>query len=345
MYHIISNPASGKRKEKRNLETVKRVFDERGAKYLVYETTRPGEATEIAAKLTAQANEALEEAALTDREATARGDLPRGEAKEFCGKQIGADGKDGEKNAEFSSDAWEEERARVSYTDIVVVGGDGTVHEVLNGTGNISACRLGLIPSGTGNDFAVAAKIPMDAEAAAKLILDGEAKETNFLTVGGVRCMNIGGLGMDVDVLVRCKKGRVKGRIKYLLSLLQSLFAFKGYPIVIESGERRETHKALIAVACNGTQIGGGIRICPASVIDDGKIDVMAVECMGKIQVIKAFLYLMKGKVLDYPAAEHFLCERVKITPASPCTVQLDGELYNGLDFDAKVESGLKIYR
>ena len=56
MYHIISNPASGKRKEKRNLETVKRVFDERGAKYLVYETTRPGEATEIAAKLTAQAN-------------------------------------------------------------------------------------------------------------------------------------------------------------------------------------------------------------------------------------------------------------------------------------------------
>lgn len=319
MYHIIANPASGKRKEKRNLETVKRVFDERGAKYLVYETTRPGEATEIAAKLTAKANEALEEAALADGGTVAE--------------------------TEGTSAVCKEDKARVSYTDIVVVGGDGTVHEVLNGIGNISACRLGLIPSGTGNDFAVAAKIPMDAEAAAKLILDGEAKETNFLTVGGVRCMNIGGLGMDVDVLVRCKKGRVKGRIKYLLSLLQSLFAFKGYSIVIESGERKETHKALIAVACNGTQIGGGIRICPASVIDDGKIDVMAVECMGKIQIVKAFLYLMKGKVLDYPAAEHFLCERVKITPASPCTVQLDGELYNGLDFDAKVESGLKIYR
>ena len=141
---------------------------------------------------------------MTDREATARGDLPRGEAKEFCGKQIGADGKDGEKNAEFSSEAWEEERARVSYTDIVVVGGDGTVHEVLNGIGNISACRLGLIPSGTGNDFAVAAKIPMDAEAAAKLILDGEAKETNFLTVGGVRCMK--NLDRTVRSLTRVEK-------------------------------------------------------------------------------------------------------------------------------------------
>ena len=97
--------------------------------------------------------------------------------------------------------------------------------------------------------------------------------------------------------------------------------------------------------ACNGTQIGGGIRICPASVVDDGKIDVMTVECMGKLQILKAFLYLMKGKVLEYAGAEHFLCERVKITPAAPCTVQLDGELYDGLDFDAKIERGLKVYR
>jgi lipid kinase, YegS/Rv2252/BmrU family len=230
--------------------------------------------------------------------------------------------------------------------EIIVVGGDGTLHEVLNGLSDPSSCRLGLIPSGTGNDFSAAAGLPSNAAQAAEIILSGETKETDFLCVGGVRCMNVGGLGMDVDVLVRCKKGRfVKGKIKYLLSLLQSLFTFKGYEIEIESGERRETHKALIAVACNGTQIGGGIRICPASVIDDGKIDVMAVECMGKAQIVKAFLYLMKGKVLDYPAAEHFLCERVKIVPSQPCTVQLDGELYDGLEFDARIECGLKMYR
>ena len=230
--------------------------------------------------------------------------------------------------------------------EIIVVGGDGTLHEVLNGISDPSSCRLGLIPSGTGNDFAAAAGLPSNAARAAEIILSGETKATDFLCVGGVRCMNVGGLGMDVDVLVRCKKGRfVKGKIKYLLSLLQSLFTFKGYEIEIESGERRETHKALIAVACNGTQIGGGIRICPASVIDDGKIDVMAVECMGKAQIVKAFLYLMKGKVLDYPAAVHFLCERVKIVPSQPCTVQLDGELYDGLEFDARIERGLKMYR
>ena len=261
-----------------------------------------------------------------------------------CGAQVLVED---EVLAAFSSGSVTSLNAPDARADVILsLGGDGTLHEVLNGLSDPSSCRLGLIPSGTGNDFAAAAGLPSNAAQAAEIILSGETKETDFLCVGGVRCMNVGGLGMDVDVLVRCKKGRfVKGKIKYLLSLLQSLFTFKGYEIEIESGERRETHKALIAVACNGTQIGGGIRICPASVIDDGKIDVMAVECMGKAQIVKAFLYLMKGKVLDYPAAEHFLCERVKIVPSLPCTVQLDGELYDGLEFDARIERGLKMYR
>lgn len=305
MYHIIANPASGGKKARRNLQTLVRVLEERGAAYAVHETVRAGEAREIAAALTAAPSETA--------------------------------------GAEAAFSAAEETGGRLP--EIVVVGGDGTLHEVLNGLTDPAACRLGLIPSGTGNDFAAAAGLPLNAEAAAKLILEGEAKETDYLVVGGVRCMNVGGMGMDVDVLVRCKKGRIKGKIKYLLSLLQSLFAFKGYELTIESGERKETHRALIAVACNGRQIGGGIPICPASVIDDGKIDVMAVECLSKWQIIKAFGLLMKGKVLEYPAAEHFLCERVKIRPALPCTAQLDGELYDGLDFDAEIGRGLKIYR
>ena len=152
-------------------------------------------------------------------------------------------------------------------------------------------------------------------------------------------------MGMDVEVLVRCRRGLIKGKIKYLLSLLQCLFAFKGYALTVESEGRKEPHSALIAVACNGRRIGGGIAICPASVIDDGKMDVVTVECLSKWQIVKAFGKLMKGKVLEYPAAKHFLCERVKITPAIPCTVQLDGELYNGLDFDVTIGRGLKIYR
>lgn len=77
---------------------------------------------------------------------------------------------------------------------IVVVGGDGTVHEVLNGIRDPQKCYLGIIPLGTGNDFAATAGIPTNAKKAAKIILQNEPKETDYLEVGGVRCMNVGGL-------------------------------------------------------------------------------------------------------------------------------------------------------
>ena len=231
-------------------------------------------------------------------------------------------------------------------TDIIVIGGDGTLHEVLNGIQDLSSCRLGLIPSGTGNDFADKAAIPCQVEEALAVILDGEAKETDCLNVGGVRCMNVAGLGIDVDVLERCQRGRLKGKIKYLWSLIRSLFAFKGYELEFVSGEKRGKHTALIAAACNGSKFGGGIHICPEADIEDGKLNAMIVEDPhSKWKIIKAFFKLMKGKVLQLPYATHFLCEELTVIPAKPCTVQLDGELYKDLAFEVKICKGLRFYR
>ena len=229
--------------------------------------------------------------------------------------------------------------------DLIVVGGDGTLHEALGGIQDLSRCRLGLIPLGTGNDFAAAAGIPEDVEKAAEIILDGAAKETDCLEVDGVRCMNVAGLGIDVDVLVRCNKGKMHGKLKYLMSLIRSLFSFKGIELEYESGEKRGKHKALIAAACNGKQFGGGIKICPSADISDGQMDVIVVDCIGFFAIIKAFIKLMGGKILEYPAAHHFRADRLVVRPSTPCTVQLDGELYDNLAFDVKVCKGLMMYR
>lgn len=229
---------------------------------------------------------------------------------------------------------------------LVVIGGDGTLHEVLNGIAEPSQCRLGLIPSGTGNDFATTLGIPLDAEKAARLVVEGKVKPVDYLEVGGVRCMNVGGTGIDVDVLIRCQQGKFfKGKIKYMMSLLKSLSKFKGCKIEIEANGEKKTHNALIAVACNGTRFGGGIRICPPAKVDDGKLDVLTVECLSKRQMIKAFMKLLRGKITTYPLTEHFLADRVRIIPETPQTVQLDGELYDGLDFTAEIKSGLSMYR
>lgn len=287
MYHIIFNPVAGKKKAKKNLSVVEKIFTENNVGFTVHESHAARDAEKIARALT-----------------------ERGE------------------------------------TDIIVLGGDGTLHEVLNGLVDPAKCRLGVIPSGTGNDFAEKAGIPLDVKKATQLILDGNAQETDYLQVGDRRCMNVAGIGMDVDVLERCQKGKLKGKMKYLLSLTQSLFAFKGYQIEIVSDGVKETRNALIAAACNGTQFGGGIIICPTAEIADGKIDVVIVDCIGgKWKIIKAFIQLLKGRILQYPATTHFLCDSVRFITNDSDRSQLDGELYKGLDFDVKLCKGLRFYR
>ena len=230
--------------------------------------------------------------------------------------------------------------------EIVVLGGDGTLHEVLNGLVDPSVCKLGLIPSGTGNDFATCLGLPMDVEKSAKIIFDGEAKETDYIEVAERRCMNVGGIGMDVDVLERCLRGKMHGKLKYFASLLKSIFAFKGCEVTVVIDGQEERHNAILVDVCNGTMYGGGVPICPKAEVADGKISALIVDCIGgKMALVKALLTLMKGKILEYSKSHYCLCEEVRVTPDKPCIVQLDGELYPELDFHAKIKTGLKFYR
>lgn len=286
MYHVISNPTAGKRGNKYCLGLATKIFDENGAKYEIHETTRRGEAKEIAQRLTIQ-----------------------------------------------------------GVTELVVVGGDGTLHEVLNGIVNPKECKVGLIPAGTGNDFADAMGIPRNAETAAELILKGETKETDYLEMDGTRCMNIAGMGIDVDILEGCQKGKMKGKAKYFISLLRTMFKFKGLDITYEKDGEKISEKVLIAAVCNGSQFGGGLKVCPNAVIDDGKMEVVVVKHIkGVFKLLRALLTLMKGKITEYHLTSHFYAEEIQIS-APPCTIQLDGELYSGLQFNAKIHSGLKFYR
>ena len=230
-------------------------------------------------------------------------------------------------------------------TEFIVLGGDGTLNEVLNGLKDPSICTLGLVPSGTGNDFAARRGISLDPEKAILRILDGEAQPIDYLEVSGTRCMNVAGLGIDVDVLERCQQGRLKGKIKYLVSLIKSLFTFKGCKVKIIGNGKEEVRTVLICAACNGSQFGGGIKICPPAKEDDGLMDVVAVDCIGGVwKIVKAFIQLMKGKVIEYPLTTYFRCEKVEFIPEENCPIQLDGELYNNHAFEAKLCKGLKFY-
>ena len=173
---------------------------ERGAEYRIHYTNAPKHATEIARELSK-----------TSDTIVARG---RGDAIEYV-KSYGKE-----------------------YDMICCSGGDGTINEVFNGI-DVDKVKLGLIPCGSGNDFVASANIPTDTEAAVDLILDGEAKPTDFMVCGGVRGLNIIGTGIDVDILKRCRKSKIlKGKLQYVFSLVISLIKFVFYKFYIITAEK-----------------------------------------------------------------------------------------------------------
>lgn len=238
-------------------------------------------------------------------------------------------------------------RLSKTSTDIIAVGGDGTVNRIFNGIEDPSKINFGIIPAGSGNDFIESAKIPRKTAAALDVILNGKAKPTDYMLCDGVRGLNIIGTGIDVEILKRCKKYKIlRGKLQYLISLIASLIKFRFYKFRTVKGEEKTDHNALIACVCNGKQFGGSIRMCPVAEIDDGKLQLVICEDVKKSQVPKAFIKLMKGKVLEQPFTRLEDTEHVDIEFDSPVTIQIDGELYDGLKFDLDiVKGGFNLYR
>lgn len=241
-----------------------------------------------------------------------------------------------------------EELTEAGRNHILIVGGDGSINDVLSGLKDPSKCTLGIIPAGTGNDFAASAGIPF-GEKALDLILGKEPQEVDYLSFAdGRRSFNIAGIGVDVDILVRCERMKsFHGKSKYFLSLIASLCSYRGSKIKIVHEDGRETvHNAMIAAACNGKQLGGGIPLCPVADVADGKIDLVVVDFPKRSKLPGALIKLMQGKVLSLPFTHYERCETVSVFPEERCVAQYDGELHEADALEVGIVHGqLKLYR
>jgi YegS/Rv2252/BmrU family lipid kinase len=230
---------------------------------------------------------------------------------------------------------------------LVVMGGDGTLHDVLNGIVNFSTTSMGLIPMGTGNDFAAAAHIPSDAKKAAELIAFLPPQTVDYIELSnGLRTLNAIGMGIDVDVLKVAYSGTNTKKSKYLHALFYSLRHFKSYDFTVCYNGKEENHFGLLAGLGNGRQIGGGIKVFPDAKINDEYMDLVIVDYLSKFRTIKAFIKLMLGRMNKIHEVTAIKVKEAKfIHHGSSYTVQADGELYDDLPFEAKIiESGLKFY-
>lgn len=225
---------------------------------------------------------------------------------------------------------------------LAVIGGDGTFHEVLNGLDLDSPTRLGFIPAGRGNDYVFGTGYNTDTISAFKDVLSDDVTTTDFIQVGNRRCLNVCGSGLDVSVLERTESK--KNKVSYISSLAICLLKFKPFDFTVTSPDFETfTGKAIMVGVCNGTQFGGGIKLCPVSLNNDGLLDVVIMQKPKHTPVILVMPKFIKGKHMGHPYTKHYKCTSLKVE--TPVPVELDGEIYTDLKFEASVvKSGLKTF-
>ncbi|MBR0156504.1 MAG: diacylglycerol kinase family lipid kinase [Clostridia bacterium] len=223
---------------------------------------------------------------------------------------------------------------------IIAVGGDGTLNEVVSAVYDTEGVVLGILPFGTGNDFASAIKVPTDPVKAAELILDGEARSCDLGTANGRIFTNVCGLGFDVDVLLNTekhKKGR-SGMLPYVLGIVDSILHRKKVHayVSLDGGEETELD-SLIMTVCNGISFGGGMKVAPEAKQDDGLFDICIAKWVGLFRLITLLPKFIKGKHLGKKPVIYTRCREITIRTESRFTVELDGELIEKTPLSCKI--------
>ena len=252
------------------------------------------------------------------------------------------------------------DRALESGVDaLVMVGGDGMVHlgfNALAGNGAGGAVQgttqgdggripLGIIPTGTGNDMARALGLPRhNLPAACEQVLEsladgGRMIDAGRITAGGTSRWFAGvvSAGFDAAVNERANAWRwPRGKIRYQLAMLRELASFRAISYTVTAdGERWQQGAMLISVA-NGQSIGGGMRIAPEAVLDDGLLDLFIVSRVSRTGLLAVFPKVFSGRHVDHPAVQLRRVRRVELA-ASNIVAYADGERIGSLPLTIEV--------
>jgi YegS/Rv2252/BmrU family lipid kinase len=250
------------------------------------------------------------------------------------------------------------EAARVADA-VVAIGGDGTIHEVARGISGTEAV-MGVLPLGTGNDFAHAVGMPDDLREAVRAL---RAAEPKAVDLGRVRWRERGpdgaeterevlfanclGIGFDALAALSARRYKVlgSGRTAYLAGVFETLWTWRqpqvevvvstdveaegaAVPFGIPEGEGERLHAGrffLIEVG-NGFSIGGGFLLTPEAVVDDGLLDVCLIERISRLRVLRLLPTTFRGAHVGEPEVTMRRVHRVTVRSASPLPVHADGE-------------------
>ena len=226
---------------------------------------------------------------------------------------------------------------------IISVGGDGTLSEISSAVCGQEDVKLGILPFGTGNDFAACVSIPTEPEEAAELIFRGTAKRTDLGSANGRIFTNVAGFGFDVDVLrsVEEHKGRGgRGMLPYVLGILDAILHRKKIHCRVSIDGQEQELDALIVTACNGSRFGGGMIVAPEAVPDDGLFDICIARWVGFFRLVTLLPKFIKGKHIGKKPVIYCRAKSLTVTTEGKFTVELDGELNESTPLECRILPG-----
>jgi len=213
----------------------------------------------------------------------------------------------------------------------VAVGGDGTVHEVA------AAClrrdfSMGIVPSGSGDDFAFALGMDrFDVAAAARTLADGAVRRIDVGIVAGEAFVNAFGTGFDADVARRVERAPAwcRGLGRYLYGIATAMRDFELRDVRVEvDGREAYAGPSLLVGVQNGPRAGGSFLFAPGARPDDARFDVVVAGSFGRLGTLAVLPRVMRGTHLAHPRIHSVRGHEVRVRWSDPVVAHVDGEVF-----------------
>jgi len=251
-------------------------------------------------------------------------------------------------SSEYPTHATElaEQATREGYDIVAALGGDGTVHEVVNGLMRVppeSRSLLASVPLGSGNDFSSNVGIQKDIELAMERVFHGEPKAIDMgrITDGSGRMEywdNTLGVGFDASATIHSYQiTRLQGFMMYLWAVIQTIMRNHDAPLMeIITDEETIEQRVLMLVLCNGPREGGGFFIAPDAKPDDGIFHYAMVEYVSRLMMFRLVPEVMKGTHGRFKQVRMGQFRELKLNSERPITIHTDGEVFAGFNSDVR---------
>jgi YegS/Rv2252/BmrU family lipid kinase len=234
--------------------------------------------------------------------------------------------------------------ASSGYDRVAVLGGDGTLHHLIRGYP--LSTPLGIIPGGSGDDFAAALGIPRDLDKACDVILQGKVRHVDVAEANGVRYIGVAGLGFDSVVARHANSVRLlRGSLVYLWSIFRVLPQFSPKKITLSIDGVQRKDEVMFIVVANSPRYGGGIRIAPRAELDDRTLETYLTHRCSKATLLKTLPMAYSGKHVNSSFVEHLRGSLFVIDAEEQLELYADGEFVTTTPVEIKVaEERLAVY-